>query len=189
MVDVDELTAAILEMAGENAEEMQPAFDLIVKEIMGGKLPKDAIGMDSRTLEGLYSQAYNHYNSGKYIEAARLFHTLQLLDGTEPKFQLGLAACYQMLEEYKNAILVFANLTLIDPETPVPHFHTSDCYLKMDLVPAAIAELEMTVELCGEQPQYEMMKERAMLRMEQLKEKGALDKSLERPPEVEAPEE
>ncbi len=175
----EDLTKAMYMMAGETAKELGPALQKVMANILEkDMLPKDAIGMDPRTLEATYAQAYHHYNSGQYPEAARLFQLLQLADGTEPKFGLGLAASLQMLEEYQNALIIYGLVELVDPENPIPHYHASDCYDKMQLTAAGIAELEIAIELCGTQPQYTLLKERAQLTIKSLQDKIA-PKSME----------
>jgi type III secretion system low calcium response chaperone LcrH/SycD len=187
MVNPDDLSEALKMMSEETGSSLGEAMKVIINDMStNNTLPRDAIGIDSTTVEGLYAQAYHHYNSGRYKDAARLFVSLQLLDGMEPKYPLGLGACYQMLEEYQNAIITYSTVAISDPENPVPHYHASDCYVKQGLIPAAIAELQMTIELCGDQPQYAMMRDRARLTIKSLKEKGqSLDGAA--PPSVEAP--
>lgn len=173
MVEEDELYRAMKTIVDESKPDVEQATqDLINRLTKQGTIPRDALGMDSETIEGLYSQAYQHYNTGHYKESARLFHMLQLLDPVESKFGIGLGACYQMMEDYGNAIVTYNMVNIIDPETPVTHYHTSDCYLKMHLSAAAIGELEMAVELCGDKPEYATMKGRALLMIQSIKEKG-----------------
>ena len=72
-----------------------------------GMAPKDAFGINPNALENVYAQGYRLYNTGKYIEALHLFRVLILFNAAEPKYILGLAACFHMLKEYKkrNSIL------------------------------------------------------------------------------------
>jgi type III secretion system low calcium response chaperone LcrH/SycD len=169
----DELYQAMKMIVDESRPDVEKAMEAIIKGVTEqNMLPRDAIGMDPATIEGLYSQAYQHYNTGHYKEAARLFHMLQLLDGVEPKYPIGLGACYHMMEDYGNAITVYGMVTIIDPENPVPHYHASDCYLKMQLSAAAVGELEMAVELCGDKPEFATMKSRAQLMIRSIQEKG-----------------
>ena len=173
MVDANELQEAIKQMADTTGAQMGDALSSIIESITtNDTLPKDAIGLNDNAIEAIYAQAYHNYNAGKYSHAAHLFHMLHLLDATEPKYQLGLAACYQMLGEYENALLVYGFCQIIDPENPVPHYHASDCYLKQDLIPACIAELQMAVDRCGNEEQYRLLKERAILTIQHLKEHG-----------------
>lgn len=181
MVEDDELYQAMKTIVDESRPDVEQATQDLIMRIKQGMVPREALAMDPATVEGLYGQAYQHYNTGHYQESARLFHMLQLLDPVESKFGIGLAACYQMMEDYGNAILTYNMVTIIDPENPVPHYHTSDCYLKMHVPAAAVGELEMAVELCGNKPEYATMKSRALLMIKSIQEKGEGGSNTEAP--------
>lgn len=190
MASPDEYTDAMNMIGNETSDVLGPAVEKIVNNMVEKNMaPRDAIGIDPAHCEALYNQAYNAYNSGQYKEAARLFHLLQLADGLEPKFAIGLAACYQMLEEYKNALTLYATVTMVDPTDPIPHYHASDCYAKMELPSAAIAELEMAVQLCGSEPQYAVIKDRSLITIKSLQGKEPHRSTDKIPPAVEAPKE
>src|SRR5262245_6805048 len=93
-----------VKQAGEALKQTEKSLeDLADKILRQGMLPKDAIGLDDVAMEGIYAQAYRLYNTGKYLEASQLFRILTMLNTTEPKYTLGLAACFHMVKEYKNA--------------------------------------------------------------------------------------
>lgn len=188
MAKSDDFADAIKMMAADTGDELGLAMQNIMGDMINNNaIPRDAMGVDPSSIEGMYAQAYHHYNAGKYKEAARLFHLLQMLDGMEPKYPLGLGACYHMLEEYQNALTLYAMVCVSDPENPVPHYHASDCYVKMELVPAAIAELQMAMQLCGGQPQYAMIRDRSALTIKSLREQGTTPEG-NMTPNVAAPE-
>jgi len=172
-MDMDETIMEVLGKLGEeNSKELAEAVEKISKNVFEkGMLPKDAMGLSDSMVEGIYGYAYRLYNSGKYRDASHLFRILILLNPTESKYILGMAACQHMQQDYKNAIATYAFIGLIDPYNPLPHYHVSDCYIKTGLIPMAKAELEQAIEKCGSQPQYALIKERAELMWESL-EKG-----------------
>ncbi len=173
MVNVDDMSEAINRIGTDASDELSPAIDTIVDNLVNkNMMPMDAIGMDHKTVEALYVQAVNFYNTAQYKEAARAFHALVVLDAIESKFHIGLGASYQMLGEYENALTVYGSIGIFDPENPVPHYHASDCYIKQDLIPAAIAEMQIAVELCGDQPQYAMMKDRCLVSIKSYQDKA-----------------
>jgi len=150
--------------------KMESAFnELADKLFKQGLIPKDAMGISNTVLEGIYAQAYRLYNTGKYVEATHLFRMLILINPTEPKYVLGLAACFHMLKEYKNAIQTYTMCSILDPQSPIPHYHSSDCFIQMRDYLSAMLCLEMAINKAGEQPEYAKMKERAMLSLESLK--------------------
>jgi len=134
-----------------------------------GMLPKDALGLSDAIIEGIYAQAYQLYNTGKYTEASHLFRMLVMLNTTEVKYILGLAACLHMLKEYQNAVQTYAMCAILDPENSVPHYHSSDCYVQMKDYLSAIISLDLAVQRAGDKPEYAKLKERASMSIESLK--------------------
>lgn len=156
------------------SQEQQESFDkafgeLANKMIKQGITPKDAVGLSPNVLENLYAQAYRLYNTGKYVEATHLFRMLVMLNVMEPKYILGLAACFHMLKEYDNALQSYIVCSAIDPGNPIPHYHASDCLIQLKDYPSAMISLEMTVHLAGDKSEYAKMKERALLSLESVR--------------------
>lgn len=134
-----------------------------------GIFPKDLLGMSDSMVEGMYAQAYRLYNSGKYKEACELFRMLIMINALEPKYLLGFGACHHMLKEYKSAVDSYMVCSMLEPHSPVPHYHASDCYIQMGDPVSAIIELEMSVKRAGERPEFKTLKDRAALTIESLK--------------------
>ena len=156
---------------GENQQEKldKALGELGSKMLKQGMSPKDAMGVNDTYLENVYAQAYRLYNTGKYAEATHLFRILIMLNAMEPKYMLGLAACFHMLKEYNNAIQTYTMYTALDPQSPIPHYHTSDCFIQMKDYLSAMICLELAIERAGDKPEYAKMKERAQLSLESLK--------------------
>lgn len=150
----------------EKAKDFQ---NVAAKAVQQGMMPKDMMGLSDAMVEGIYGQAYRLYNTGKYKDASQLFRLLIMLNSTEPKYAMGLAACFHMLKEYKNAVSTYAICGVIDPESPIPHYHASDCYIHMQDPVSALISLEMAVKRAGERQEYQMLKDRALLTIESLK--------------------
>lgn len=130
---------------------------------------KQAMGLTDALVENIYGQAYRLYNTGKYKDASHLFRLLMMLDPKQSKYTLGLAACFHMLKEFKNAIEIYTICGVMDPETPIPHYHASDCYIQMKDNISALIALEMAINRSGEKPVYKTLKDRAQLTIETLK--------------------
>lgn len=130
---------------------------------------KQAMGMTDAMIESIYGQAYRLYNTGKYKESAQLFRLLIMLDPKDPRYLLGIAASYHMLKEFKNAVSMYAVCAMADPDSPIPHYHVSDCYLQMKDKVSAIISLEMAVNRAKDLPAYQTLKDRALLTIENLK--------------------
>jgi len=177
-----------------SAEKQGEKFDHALGEIADkmlkqGMTPKDAIGLTSGYLENVYAQAYRLYNTGKYAEATHLFRILIMLNAMEPKYMLGLAACFHMLKEYFNAIQTYTMCSALDPQNPIPHYHSSDCFIQMKEYLSAMICLEMAIERAGDKSEYAKMKERAQLSLESLKQQVASNPIDEVPPSAKEQEE
>lgn len=163
---------ALNEMGGGQPEEIKQAVEKLTTDIYEkGMLPKDAIGLSDGMIEGMYSFGYRLYNTGKYDKAVQLFRLLVMLDPTQEKFSLGLAACFHMMKNYHNASTTYLLCGIINNEDPLPHFHASDCYVEMQQPDLAIASLEICLERCGNRPEYAALKNRASIAIDNLRKK------------------
>lgn len=174
--DQKEGVKKVLEQLGDGIGKQQSKdFQKLSQEVLAKQaLPKKMMGMSDAMVEGLYSQAYRLYNTGKYKDASQLFRMLILLDSTEPKFAMGMAACFHMMKEYANALNMYALCGIIDPESPIPHYHASDCYIQMKDNVSAIVSLEMAVKRAGDRPEYHTLKDRAVMTIESLRKEAKL---------------
>ena len=130
---------------------------------------KEILGLSDDMVEGIYGQAYQLYQTGKYKDAAQLFQLLIMVNSTEPKFHLSLAACLHMMKDYASAADAYAICSALDSDNPLPHYHASDCYLQLNDPYSALAALELTMERAGSKPQFQIIKDRSKLTAETLK--------------------
>lgn len=134
-----------------------------------GKLLKDALNVSDQTIEYLYSQAYRLYNIGKFKEASRYFHILYLFNGLDPRFSMGIAASHHMQKEYQRAVEWYMVCAALDERSPLPYYHISDCFLKLNEKLSALVILKMLQErLKGNDPQFAQLKERSLRMIESL---------------------
>lgn len=164
-----------VQQTGENIHKTHgEEFNKITnKAFKNSGLIKDIIGLSDDSAESIYSQAYLLYNTGKYNDSAELFRLLIMLNATEPKYIMGLAACFHMMKEYEGAASAYSLLSIVDPENPIPYFHASDCYIQMGDRGSAIVALEMAVQRSGAKPEFAMMKERSQITLQALKKEAA----------------
>jgi type III secretion system low calcium response chaperone LcrH/SycD len=151
------------------AEMAGTIVNVMDKLLKTGVMPREELGYNEERMEEIYGQAYRLYNTGKYVDALELFRLLIILDSTDSKYYLGLAACFHMLKEYENAVKVYAIAGIVDSQSPVPHFHASDCYLQMNDKASAILMLELAVLRSGDKPEYQILKDRAQLTIDSIK--------------------
>jgi type III secretion system low calcium response chaperone LcrH/SycD len=160
-----------LHSAQQQEEKLGQALgDITNKMMKQGMSPKEAMGISNSYLENLYAQAYRLYNTGKYAEAVHLFRMLIMFNAMEPKYMLGLAASFHMLKEYVSAIQTYTMCSALDPQNPIPHYHSSDCFIQMKEYLSAMLCLELAIERAGDREEYAKMKERAQLSLESLKQ-------------------
>lgn len=159
-------------VARELKKETTQNFETVAGNIVEkGIVPAEALGLNDEMLEGIYGQAYRLYNTGKYQEAAQLFRLLIMVDSMEGKYSMGLAACYHMLKEYKNAVDAYTLCSIIDPDNPLPQYHASDCYIQMKDDLSAVIALELAIKRAGNQEQYRTLVDRSKMMVESLKQK------------------
>ncbi|MCB1112839.1 MAG: SycD/LcrH family type III secretion system chaperone [Chlamydiales bacterium] len=153
-------------LQGETKEQYEQVAKKIVKQ---GAFPKDALGLSDSMVEGIYGQAYRLYNTGKYRDAGQLFRLLIMIEPTQSKFTMGLAACLHMCKDYQAAVEAYALCSIIDPDSPIPHYHASDCYLQMKDKLSALVALEMAVKRAESREEFKTLKDRALMTIETLK--------------------
>lgn len=160
-----------IQEAGEFISKKEgPMFsDLAQRSISGKEAVQAALGMSDESAEGIYGQAYLLYNTGRYRDAGEVFRLLIMLNPTEPKFLIGLAACYHMMKEYQSAGSTYNLASVVDPDNPIPFFHASDCYLQLGDKVSAASMLEMALKRSDGKPQYTTLKQRAEITLNTLK--------------------
>lgn len=139
------------------------------KALQKGSSIKDILGVSDASVESVYGQAYLLYNTGRYRDAAEIFRLLIMLNSTEPKYLMGLAACYHMLKEYLSAASTYNLVSIIDPNNPIPYFHASDCYIHTGDKTTAAVMLEMAIKRAGEKAEFSTLLQRAKITLEALK--------------------
>jgi len=165
----EQVGAGIKEKEGQT-KEIQASIRQAAKK---GTTAKDALGLTDAMVEGIYGQAYRLYNTGKYRDASQLFRLLIMLNATEPKYSMGLAACFHMLKEFKSAVDSYSMVSVMDAKSPIPYYHSSDCYMQMGDTASAIIMLDMAIKRAGDKPEFRSLKERAALTIESLRKEIA----------------
>jgi type III secretion system low calcium response chaperone LcrH/SycD len=153
-------------MASDSQVDADPS---LMKMLEKGIIAKDTFGISNEKIEALYSQAYILYNTGKFRDAIGLFRILIMLDPSEARYLIGLAASYHLLKEYRNAIKTYTICLALDPNNPIPFFHLSDCYYQINDKASALVTLNMAVKRAENKPEYQILKDRALLTMTSIK--------------------
>lgn len=167
----DEKIKQGIKQVGEavNKQVVGGVTQMVMDMTKHGKLPREAWNISDAKIEEMYDQAYRLYNTGKYKQSAQLFRLLIMINADEPKYALGLAACFHMMKEYKNAIETYTLCSILDGKDPVPLFHSSDCFIQSGDKFSALVVLEMAVKKAGDDPKFQVLKDRALMTIEGLK--------------------
>jgi type III secretion system low calcium response chaperone LcrH/SycD len=162
------MRSAADEAAKKFEDRKKEAFQKL-NELDKFKTAQGVAGLTDEMMESLYSQAYILYNTGRYKDGLQVFRLLALLNPLEPKFIMGLAACFHMMKEYKSASSTYILVSILDPQNPIPCYHCSDCYIQTGDKLSAIAILESAIKRAGEKPEFAALKQRAIITMDALK--------------------
>ena len=163
---------AIDKMEGEQPPEVREKLKKLNTDIyVEGMSPQEAMGLSDNMIEGMYSFAYRLYTLGRYDQAAQTFRLLIMMNPLEPRFTLGVAACYQMQKQYELAASSYILSTIADRDNPVPFFHASDCYIELGDMAQAEKTLKLCLERCkGNNPEHQAIKNRAEVALQQVQE-------------------
>lgn len=167
--DAEQVKKAAAEVGKVAAEKKEKMEEMLTRNSKKGAPPKDVLGLTDSMVEGIYAQAYRLYNTGMYDQAIKLFRMLTSINPNEPKYIMGLAACLHMNKEYNAAAGAYSVLAVVDPKSPLPYYHSSDCYVKLNDIPSAVIALNMAIERAGDKPEFKALKDRAKMTCEALK--------------------
>lgn len=137
---------------------------------------KDALGFNDNFIATVYATAFNHYQSGKFSTSLDIFQVLRTLDPKDPRYSLGIGACFQKLKQYEDAIPFYVAAAILEPTSPLPYYYASDCFLKTGNKYGALAMLKMVVPNLSEDA---VLKGRVGASMEALQVQIAEDKKNE----------
>lgn len=168
MKTIEELIeTAATEIAKNGSEEDKKYYKSVLHKAIevDKNIVPDAkdLGLTPEMLNLLYEAAYHRYQEGKYNEACIIFSWLILLDAKNSTYYFGVASCYHRMKEYLKAINNYMLACAADPTNPMPFYHISDCYLKLNAPGNAICSLQMAITQAEDNPKYSKIKERAQM--------------------------
>jgi type III secretion system low calcium response chaperone LcrH/SycD len=149
----------------------QADLDEIVKSFIenAGTL-KDIRGLADKDMEAIYAMGYLYYNNAKYEKALDVFRFLCFYDHLERRWWMGLAATWQMMKNFEDAIEAYRFAALLDVEDPTPHLHAADCFLAIGNTKDAESALMAVIHWAGEKPEHAAKKERAQALLQLMKD-------------------
>lgn len=117
--------------------------------------------LDQADTEAIYALAYQQVAHGRFDTAYRYFSLLTLYRPTELKYLGGLALSYKMLQEYENAIGVYAYMAMIEEGEPEHQLSIAECLLQQGKADDARKTLDLVTRFCQENSGHEKAGERA----------------------------
>jgi type III secretion system low calcium response chaperone LcrH/SycD len=170
--EMEELIKQAVDQLGpEYSDQLKASLaDAARKIYFEGMLPKDAMGISDAVMDGIYRIACELYEGGKFDEARKIFAFLRFLDGSKFRFVFAQALCYHRQEDYANAAACYAISALINQEDPWPLLRIAECHLSLDLPDLAYEVLSDAINRAGNNPEYEQIKNRALLMQGKIKQ-------------------
>jgi len=155
---------------GDIPPETVPVIEGIMTKMVGGNLTfKEAIGFSSELIEEMYGYAYTLFQSGKYEEVLPIFTILRFIDGNDERFTFSIAVTHHHMKNYTEAAGNYMLCELLNPDDPLPLYHLSDCFTKLNQPELALNALKMANQVAAKDPKYAQLKEKTELEIEHLK--------------------
>ena len=89
----------------------------------------------------------------------------------EVKYVFGMAACHHLLKEYESAIKLYALCSCLNPQDPLPYYHTSDCYMQQKDDKSALMSLKMCLKFAQDKNEFKDIYQRSLLTLSSLEKK------------------
>jgi len=129
-------------------------------------------GVGTAQLETLYAQAYGFYQAGRLEEALTMFKGLAALDHYDARAFLGVAASYQALARYQEALPAYAYGAMLAPRDPRFCLHAAECQQHLGDLVSARSGYEHAQAL-AETAEQSSLASRAQALLEALRQKEA----------------
>lgn len=150
----------------EKKEKIEMMMDIFEKGIP----VQEVLGITDEKIEAFYQMAASFYNAGNYQKALKFFNVLFDLT-TSVEFAMGIAECHHCLHEYEEAYKYYMFCSGMAPEDPFPFFYAYDCAMNLGCLPMAEKMLSKVIEISGDKPEYQKIKEKSKLLIDGIKSK------------------
>lgn len=132
-------------------------------------IPKyQKLGVKKATLDAIYEDAYQLFQTGKYSDALILFASLIVLNPEDSKLFMAVGSCHHKLKHYEEAANAYVAAFTLEPKNPMPFFYIGDCYIQLNQPRYAYFAFGAGITLAGDDPNYSQFKKRAQLTLASL---------------------
>ncbi|WP_077137229.1 SycD/LcrH family type III secretion system chaperone IpgC, partial [Shigella sonnei] len=107
-----------------NITENESISTAVIDAINSGATLKDINAIPDDMMDDIYSYAYDFYNKGRIEEAEVFFRFLCIYDFYNVDYIMGLAAIYQIKEQFQQAADLYAVAFALGKNDYTPVFHT-----------------------------------------------------------------
>lgn len=150
-------------------DELKQALTNILEGMGKGLSLQQILGLSDLLLEEIYTVAYSFYSQGKYNEAVGLFQILAASKPENYKYMLGVSSCYHQLKLYNEAAFGFFLAFDAEPENPIPPYYIADSLMHLNQFEESEDFLDITIEICGNKPEFSILKTRCDIMKKSLK--------------------
>ncbi len=148
-----------------NAKDLEALLNKILVE---GIPPKQAMELDDDFIDTVYENTYQQYQNGQYKTALTQFTMLQLLDPMDGKYALGRAYCFHHLKDYDNAIDLYIQYLMQEPNDYNGYWNLHECYIAQNKLEMAAHALGSIVGLAADDPDATTIYEKAFNTLQNL---------------------
>lgn len=120
------------------------------EELQAGKSLGELVSFSEEAMQHFYEAAYQLYQSGRDKEAADAFFFLCTLHPAVQVYWLGLGMAEQCLNRFEEALSAYAMASLLEPQDPLPYYHSAACYHALQDAANARKSLEMALDYFGD---------------------------------------
>ena len=132
----------------EVEEEMQKAFDGLMTQIDdpfkadGTKSLQESLGLSNKTLLWMYQAGHEAFVQKNYKEAHAVFFLLTILNALVSDYWTALGMSQRHLNLESEALYAFATASILNPDKPLPRYHSADIYCALGQIEDAEIEVE-----------------------------------------------
>lgn len=122
-------------------------IDTLLSDIItSGASRKQLYALPDNMFDALYACAHEMYQQGNISEAEQFFKFLFIYDIYNPDYAFGLAAVYQLKQEYKKALDIYAVAFALSKNNYRAMFEAGQCNLQLHYIGKAKKCFELVVE-------------------------------------------
>jgi type III secretion system low calcium response chaperone LcrH/SycD len=124
----------------------------------------ETLGISQDSLDTIYAIAYHLYQDKEFEKASDVFRILCIFEPLMHIGWFGLALSEHEQERWQAALEAYTMASITDSETPLPHFHSAECYEAMNDIPKTLEALDLAIEIVDQtrDKQFQSIKELAI---------------------------